>query len=99
MWRLRYEVDDFKKQVDDLYTEIRPLFEQLHAYAGRQLKKKYSKNLDKFPESGHIPSHIMGMLYIKSLSFTMLNNVKIKWPNALKIIDQIVMAYIVILII
>ena len=40
---LRYEVDDFEEKVLEMYKELEPLYQQLHAYVRRKLYQKYGE--------------------------------------------------------
>ena len=57
-WRSDYETSTFEADLEDLYVELKPLYEQLHAYVRRKLMSFYGK--ENFPESGHIPAHLFG---------------------------------------
>jgi peptidyl-dipeptidase A len=59
-WRSFYTIDDFEMAMDRLWQQVRPLYEQLHAYVRRRLIEVYGKHADKFPASGHIPAHLTG---------------------------------------
>ncbi|KAI8789468.1 angiotensin-converting enzyme isoform X2, partial [Biomphalaria glabrata] len=56
-WRSWYDTPTFEDDVRALFDQLRPLYEQLHAYARRKLKSMYGA--DKFPSSGHIPAHLL----------------------------------------
>ncbi len=59
-WRSWYEVDDFKADVLKLYNELKPLYQQLHAYVRRKLYNLYG---DKYVNlEGGIPAHILGKI-------------------------------------
>ncbi|KAH9498640.1 hypothetical protein Btru_007070 [Bulinus truncatus] len=60
-WRSWYDSATFQEDIAQLYSQIQPLYEQLHAYVRRKLKGIYPK--DKFPASGHIPAHILGDMW------------------------------------
>ncbi|KAH9498639.1 hypothetical protein Btru_007067 [Bulinus truncatus] len=60
-WRSWYDSATFQEDIAQLYSQIQPLYEQLHAYVRRKLKGIYPK--DKFPASGHIPAHILGNMW------------------------------------
>ncbi|CAL1534581.1 unnamed protein product [Lymnaea stagnalis] len=60
-WRSWYETPTFEDDVRALFDQLRPLYEQLHAYARRKLKQIYGS--DKFPSSGHIPAHLLGNMW------------------------------------
>ncbi|XP_055860968.1 angiotensin-converting enzyme-like isoform X3 [Biomphalaria glabrata] len=60
-WRSWYDTPTFEDDVRALFDQLRPLYEQLHAYARRKLKSMYGA--DKFPSSGHIPAHLLGNMW------------------------------------
>ncbi|CAL1546901.1 unnamed protein product [Lymnaea stagnalis] len=60
-WRSSYETPTLERDLEDLFVQIRPLYEQLHAYVRRKLKGIYGA--DKFPASGHIPAHLLGEMW------------------------------------
>ena len=57
-WRSSYETPTFEEDVKKLFDQVLPLYRQLHAYVRRKLKGVYGA--DKFPETGHIPAHLLG---------------------------------------
>ncbi|XP_072019876.1 angiotensin-converting enzyme-like [Amphiura filiformis] len=60
-WRSVYEVDDLKADVLKLYNELKPFYQQLHAYVRRKLYNVYGSkyiNLD-----GPIPAHLLGNMW------------------------------------
>lgn len=57
-WRSWYEDPKFVEDIDKLYMEIKPIYEQLHAYVRRKLMNLYGE--DMFPDSGHVPAHLFG---------------------------------------
>ena len=63
LWRSNYDMppDDFAKEVDRLWEQLRPLYLSLHAYVRGQLLKKYGKDL--VPASGPIPAHLLGNIW------------------------------------
>lgn len=63
LWRSQYDMapDDFSKELDRLWEQVKPLYLQLHAYARWKLREKYGKNA--VPENGPIPAHLMGNLW------------------------------------
>ena len=54
MWRLKYDMpaEDFTKEVDRLWEQVRPLYVSLHAYVRMKLHEKYG---DVVPATGPIP--------------------------------------------
>ena len=39
MWRVPYESKTFTQDMERLYRELRPLYQQLHAYVRRNLRR------------------------------------------------------------
>ncbi len=62
MWRSKYDMppDDFAKELDRLWEQVRPLYEQLHAYTRWKLREKYG---DAVPKDGPIPAHLLGNVW------------------------------------
>ncbi|HEY3443365.1 MAG TPA: M2 family metallopeptidase [Paludibaculum sp.] len=63
LWRSQYDMppDDFAKELDRLWEQVKPLYVQLHAYTRWKLREKYGK--DAVPESGPIPAHLLGNIW------------------------------------
>jgi peptidyl-dipeptidase A len=63
IWRSQYDMppDEFAKDVDRIWEQLRPLYESLHAYVRGQLAKKYGATL--VPEHGPIPIQLLGNLW------------------------------------
>jgi peptidyl-dipeptidase A len=63
MWRSNYDMppDDFSKELDRLWEQVRPLYVSLHAYVRWKLAEKYGK--DVVPEDGPIPAHLLGNMW------------------------------------
>src|ERR1700704_2365698 len=62
MWRSKYDMppDDFAKEVDRLWDQVRPLYLKLHAYVRLKLREKYG---DIVPEKGPMPAHLLGNIW------------------------------------
>jgi peptidyl-dipeptidase A len=62
LWRSNYDMpaDDFAKELDRLWTQVRPLYEALHAHVRASLAKKYGSVV---PEAGPIPAHLLGNMW------------------------------------
>ncbi len=56
-WRANYETDDIKADAYNLYQEILPIYEQLHAYVRRRLSKYYG---DQINMKGKLPANVLG---------------------------------------
>ena len=67
MWRAKYNMppDDFIKELDRLWDQVRPLYLQLHAYVRMKLRQKYG---DAVPASGPIPAHLFGNIWAQDWS-------------------------------
>lgn len=68
-YRSYYEQEDFEETVRNLFTDLAPLYDQLHAYVRQKLKQRY--NGQNFPSSGHIPAHIFGKIVSKNKGTTL----------------------------
>merc|ERR1712226_215972 len=60
-WRSWYEDESFREACETLWQQLRPLYEQLHAYVLRKLKQQYPEGT--FPSEGHIPAHLLGNMW------------------------------------
>lgn len=63
MWRSNYDMppDDFAKELDRLWAQVRPLYLSLHAYVRWKLAEKYGKGLVQ--EDAPIPAHLLGNMW------------------------------------
>jgi peptidyl-dipeptidase A len=68
MWRSKYDMppDDFAKEIDRLWEQVRPLYVSLHAYVRMKLREKYGA--DVVPASGPIPAHLLGNIWAQDWS-------------------------------
>ena len=62
MWRSKYDMapDDFAKELDRLWDQVRPLYLSLHAYVRSRLHEKYGNAV---PAAGPIPAHLLGNMW------------------------------------
>jgi peptidyl-dipeptidase A len=62
MWRAKYDMppDDFTRELDRLWLQVRPLYLKLHAYVRMKLRAKYG---DLVPAAGPIPAHLLGNIW------------------------------------
>jgi peptidyl-dipeptidase A len=70
MWRNDFETDNFVEEMQALWTEVEPLYLELHTYVKNKLKEVYG---DLLGDDDLIPAHILGSLYscsIRPLSLT-----------------------------
>jgi peptidyl-dipeptidase A len=63
MWRSKYDMppDDFARELDRLWEQVRPLYVSLHAYVRNRLREKYGANL--IPAKGPIPADLLGNIW------------------------------------
>ena len=63
MWRSGYDMpaDAFTKEAARLYSQVEPLYKELHCYARGRLAKTYGA--DKVPAGKPIPAHLLGNMW------------------------------------
>ena len=63
MWRSGYDMqpDDFARELDRLWEQVRPLYVSLHAYVRWKLAEQYGKDLVR--EDQPIPAHLLGNMW------------------------------------
>ncbi len=66
LWRSKYDMspDDFAREMDRLWEQVRPLYVQLHAYVRRRLREKYGDQV--VPANGPIPAQLLGNMWAQS---------------------------------
>ena len=76
LWRSKYDMppDDFARELDRVWEQLRPLYLSLHAYVRGQLAKKYGK--DVVPANGPIPAHLLGNPWAQ------------EWNNVYELLDS-----------
>ena len=62
LWKSGYDMPPaaFEAETDRLWTQLKPLYEQLHCYVRGKLHEKYK---DKVPADGPIPAHVLGNMW------------------------------------
>jgi peptidyl-dipeptidase A len=67
MWRSKYDMpaDEFAREVDRLWDQVRPLYVSLHAYVRMKLRERYG---DAVPASGPLPAHLLGNIWAQDWS-------------------------------
>jgi peptidyl-dipeptidase A len=68
MWRAKYDMspEQFAKELDRLWEQVRPLYLSLHAYVRTKLREKYGA--DVVPANGPIPAHLLGNIWAQDWS-------------------------------
>ena len=66
-WIQDFEAENFEKIMDDLFAEIKPFYQELHAYVRRVLDKEYGAN---YNSSSHDPqliqAHLLGNMWAQT---------------------------------
>ena len=62
-WRASYGMRDFEGEIEHLWRTLKPLYQNIHFYVKRKLKKLYADR--DFPQTGHIPAHLLGNIKLK----------------------------------
>ncbi|WP_446830335.1 M2 family metallopeptidase [Candidatus Foliamicus sp.] len=63
LWRSGYDmpVTDFRDEVERLWGQVSPLYEELHCYTADKLRRAYGESM--VPENEPIPAHILGNMW------------------------------------
>ena len=66
LWRSKYDMppDDFARELDRLWEQVRPLYLQLHAYVRWKLREKYGDQV--VPANGPIPADLLGNMWAQT---------------------------------
>ncbi len=67
IWRSRYDMspDAFEQEIERLWQQVEPLYQQLHCHVRAKLHEKYG---DKVPLDGPIPAHVLGNMWAQDWS-------------------------------
>jgi peptidyl-dipeptidase A len=67
MWRSNYDMppDEFSRELDRLWAQVRPLYEALHAHVRARLHERYGSVV---PARGPIPAHVLGNMWSQDWS-------------------------------
>jgi peptidyl-dipeptidase A len=63
LWRSGYDMppDEFAKEADRLWEQVKPLYESLHCYVRSKLQEKYGRSL--VSDGKPIPAHLLGNMW------------------------------------
>ncbi|KAJ0179018.1 hypothetical protein K1T71_005793 [Dendrolimus kikuchii] len=65
-WQSNYEMPDFESQLAKVWKDVKPLYQQLHAYVRKRLRDKYGD--DVVSAKGPIPAHLLGSISVQNWS-------------------------------
>jgi peptidyl-dipeptidase A len=78
MWRSGYDMppEEFRADVERLWTDVKPLYDELHCYVRARLRAKYGStstpprggHTGLVPERGPIPAHLVGNMWAQDWS-------------------------------
>jgi len=68
LWRSNYDMTpaELEKDVDRLWGEVKPFYDELHCYARARLQKRYGKEL--VPDGKPIPAQLLGNMWAQDWS-------------------------------
>jgi peptidyl-dipeptidase A len=63
LWRSGYDMtpEAFEADIERLWQDVKPLYDDLHCYARKKLRTQYGK--EKIPEKAPIPAHLLGNMW------------------------------------
>ncbi len=68
-WRSGYDMPaaEFEQEVDRLWTQVEPLYKDLHCYARQKLNNQYGSTL--VPKKGPLPAHLVGNMWAQDWNY------------------------------
>jgi len=69
VWKANYDMpaDQFEAEVDRLWGQVKPLYDQLHCYTRRKLNTMYGDAV--VPKTGPIPAHLLGNMWAQDWTY------------------------------
>ena len=66
LWRSNYDMPPaaFEKELDRIWSEVKPFYEQLHCFVRSKLNTQYGDSVVK--KEGPIPAHLLGNMWAQS---------------------------------
>jgi peptidyl-dipeptidase A len=63
LWRAGYDMSpaDFEAEIERLWADVKPLYDELHCYVRARLQAKYGK--DRVPDHAPIPAQLLGNMW------------------------------------
>lgn len=59
-WKFPYESPSLRFELEDAWEQIKPLYEQLHAYVRKKLRDLYGP--ERISREAPLPAHVLGRL-------------------------------------
>jgi peptidyl-dipeptidase A len=68
LWKSRYDMAPaaFEAEVDRLWDQVKPLYQDLHCFVRGRLQAKYGKR--RVPATGPLPAHLLGNMWAQEWS-------------------------------
>lgn len=66
LWNFDFESETFEKDILELWSQVEPLYLQLHAYMRKKLWDKYGESV--ISRTGPIPAHLTGNMWAQTWS-------------------------------
>jgi peptidyl-dipeptidase A len=69
LWRDRYDMPPaaLEQDIERLWQEVKPLYDELHCYTRSKLRKKWGK--DKIADKAPIPAHVLGNMWSQTWGY------------------------------
>lgn len=77
------QVSDIRDQVEELWQQMKPFYQQLHAYVRYKLRQVYGD--DVVSENGPIPAHLLGNMWAQT--WENVADITLPFPNLTESID------------
>ncbi|XP_050664314.1 angiotensin-converting enzyme [Leptidea sinapis] len=65
-WMFPYESFNMRQEVDEVWEQVKPLYDLLHAYVRRRLREAYGP--ERISRSAPLPAHVLGDMWGQSWS-------------------------------
>lgn len=76
-WTFPYESPSLRLEIDEVWEEVRPLYELLHAYVRRKLRDLYGP--EKLSRNAPLPAHVLGDMWAQS--WTNILDITVPYPG------------------
>lgn len=80
-WLHEYDDPTFEDQLENIFNQIRPFYNQLHAYVRHKLRQKYGESV--VAEKGPLPMHLLGNMW--GQTWGEVGDLLVPYPNKAKL--------------